>query len=158
MRDRERERERGRCLYCNRRVWRRMAARGRCLCASHCYNLTLIGYFCSLWAVVVFPKFGFSTLTSVYSSLAYFTFRFFVCIIGSLGCGRAKRRESNPITFFFGTVNHLFEYGALDGSRIPIATFSLSKSMTFGICTRGIGIGFRFHGVMKIFGNGVKNT
>ena len=69
------------------------------------------------------------------------------------GC-KSWINRSDP--FFFGTVNHRFKYGAFDGSRIPIATFSLSKSMTFGICARGTGIGFRFHGtwsIVKIFGS-----
>ena len=56
---RERERKRGRCLYDNRRVWRRRGARGHCLCASHCCNLTLIVDFCSSWTAVVFPNLGF---------------------------------------------------------------------------------------------------
>jgi hypothetical protein len=48
--------------------------------------------------------------------------------------------------FFFGTVNHRLEYGALDGSSMPIANFSLRSSMSFGMYARGIGIGFMFHG------------
>ena len=37
------------------------------------------------------------------------------------------------IPFFFGTVNHRFKYGALDGSRMPISTFCLNSSINFGM-------------------------
>ena len=51
--------------------------------------------------------------------------------------------------FFFRTINHWFEYGALNDSRIPIATFSFNNSMIFGICALNIGIGFSFH-IMRL--------
>ena len=55
--------------------------------------------------------------------------------------------RSDP--FFFGSVNHQFEYGALDGSRIAIAIFSFSKPRSLGIWARGTRIGFKLHSWMR---------
>ena len=64
-RERVWDRERGRCLYRNRRVWRRRGARGRCLCASYCCNLTLIVIFLQFVDCRGFSLIWVSTLTSV---------------------------------------------------------------------------------------------
>ena len=37
------------------------------------------------------------------------------------------------VPFFFGTVNHRFEYGVLYGSRMPISTFCFRSSINFGM-------------------------
>ena len=58
----EREIERGHCLYCNRLVAKKGSKRSLPLCPHHCNPNIVIS--CSLWAAVVFPRFGFSTLTS----------------------------------------------------------------------------------------------
>ena len=42
--------------------WQRKGARDRCLCALSLYS-SHSDILCSLWAAVVFPIFGFSTLT-----------------------------------------------------------------------------------------------
>ena len=90
---REREKERGRCLYCNRRLWRGRRERSFTLCTL---TVVLLSHsvFCSLWTVVVFPHLGFHVNICVISFLCWFSI--FLCIIGSLGCGRAKWIESNP--------------------------------------------------------------
>ena len=57
---------------------------------------SLIVIFSSLWAAVVFPTFGFSTLTSCVFSLPC-SFLSSLCIIRLLGCGRVQRSESIPV-------------------------------------------------------------
>jgi hypothetical protein len=47
-------------------------------------------------------------------------------------------------------VNHRFENGALDSSRIPIAIFSFKRSISLGISALRTEIGFRFQGTCKI--------
>ena len=39
----------------------------------------------------------------------------------------------HSVPFFFGTVNHRFKYGALDGSRMPISTFYSNNSINLGM-------------------------
>ena len=75
-RERDRERDRGSCLHCNHRVWRReKCKRSLPLCFHCCIPLTY-SVFCSLWTAVVFPTFGFSTLnTCVISFIAVFLFQ-----------------------------------------------------------------------------------
>ena len=79
MIERERERERKRSLpHCNRREAKKGRKRSSSLCSPIVVFLSH-SVFCSLWAAVVFPTIvGFSTLTSVYSSFAYFIFLFSV--------------------------------------------------------------------------------
>jgi hypothetical protein len=48
---------------------------------------------------------------------------------------------------FFGTVKHRLEYGAIEGSSIPICIFSFSKFTNLGNKPLGTGIGFKSHGV-----------
>jgi hypothetical protein len=48
--------------------------------------------------------------------------------------------------FFFLTVNYLFEYGALDLSRILASFFFLSSSTRLGRKALGTEIGLRFQG------------
>jgi hypothetical protein len=43
-------------------------------------------------------------------------------------------------------VNHQLEYGAIEGSSIPICIFSFNKFTNLGNKALGIGIGFKFHG------------
>ena len=95
MRERVSERERS-LPHCNHRVVKEGDKRSLPLCFPIFLYLPLIVIFCSLWAAVVFPTFGFSTLTFCVHSLAYFIFCF-LCIMGQLGCGRVKRSESNRI-------------------------------------------------------------
>ena len=90
-RERERERERGRCLSCNRPLAKPGSKRLLSL-----YLIFVILSSCSLSVAVVFPIFGFSTLTSC----VHFHFCF-LCLIGRLGCGRVERNESYiPVTYY----------------------------------------------------------
>ena len=70
-----RESERERSLpHCNRHVAKEGDKRSLPLCFSIFLYLSLIVIFCSLWAAVVFPTFGFSTLTYyVLSSICCFS-------------------------------------------------------------------------------------
>ena len=51
---------------------------------------------------------------------------------------------------FLGTVNHQLEYGAIEGSSIPICTFSFNKSTNLGSKARSTGMGFKYHGTCGI--------
>ncbi|KAH7437459.1 hypothetical protein KP509_05G073200 [Ceratopteris richardii] len=52
--------------------------------------------------------------------------------------------------FLFGTMNHLFEYGAEDGSNICMDIFSFSSVTNIGTSAFGIVIGRIFHGIYGI--------
>ena len=69
---RERERERGRCLYCNRLLAKKRQQEIVVSVPHLC--IPLIAISCSLWAPVVFPIFGFSTLTFCALSLGFMFF------------------------------------------------------------------------------------
>ncbi|KAG0554145.1 hypothetical protein M758_4G185200 [Ceratodon purpureus] len=51
---------------------------------------------------------------------------------------------------FFGTVNHRLEYGAIDGSSIPICIFSFNRLTNLGSKALGTGIGFKSQGTWGI--------
>jgi hypothetical protein len=51
---------------------------------------------------------------------------------------------------FFGTVNQRLEYGAIDGSSIPICNFSFNKFTNLGSKALGTGIGFKSQGTCGI--------
>ena len=75
------------------------------------------------------------------------TFRIVTLLIGCRYC--IKRN----VPFFFDIIIHWFEYGALDGSRIPMLTFSLSSSISFKIWALGTVIGLMPYstcGIVKI--------
>ena len=46
---------------------------------------------------------------------------------------------------FFGTINHQLEYGAIEGSSMPICIFSFSKLTNLGNKALDTGIGFKSH-------------
>ena len=92
---RERVRQRERSLpHCNRCVAKEGDKRSLLRCFSIFLYLPLIVIFCSLWAAVVFPTFGFSTLTLWISSLFICCF---LCKNRQLGCGRVQWNQSNSI-------------------------------------------------------------
>ena len=95
-REREREEERGSCLLV---VTTACGEEEDKMSLPLCFfDIVFLFYsaFCSLWAAVVFPTFGFSTLIFRVSSFFLICFRAY--IDGSVVAER--NRESNPITLF----------------------------------------------------------
>ena len=138
----ERVRERGRCLIVTA-VWQRKETRGRCLCASLSLYFLLIVIFCSVWAAVVFPTFGFSTLTSCVPSLAYFIF-YFLCTIERLGCGRVKRSESYSYQSGIGAWFEQEMDDSLGGMfKLTGSNYSVWK-LKIGTCSWSKIYGYRF--------------